>query len=141
MSKTWAGRVVHVVGFLIVQLYNTRLYYIRSQASPEDASHASHAPTCFPLHPSTHHTLFPPRHAPPLPTTAPPNFLAPTLPLNNLSISAYVLPRVSGNLIHDQPNPSAAVPAQKNPALAPHAHAVGLSMRGVIWFVTIPDRL
>ena len=56
-----------------------------------------------------------------------------------ISIWANVLPFVSGNRHQDQISPSIAVPDQKNPALAPQAHAVGFNILGVMRLVTIPD--
>ena len=58
----------------------------------------------------------------------------------DMQIWGYIL-GAAGNRHHDHPSPSTAVAAQKKPALAPHAHAVGFSILGVMMLVTMPDML
>lgn len=69
------------------------------------------------------------------------NFLALVSLRKRTSISANVLPFVSGSRHQLHTSPTTLVPAQKNPVLAPHAHAYGFNIRGVIRLVTIPDML
>lgn len=92
--------------------------------------------------PNSFYTCLPPSPSPPFPSSsAPLNLLALVLFRNRTSSCANVLPFVSGNRHHDHPSPSTAVAAQKKPALAPHAHAVGFSILGVMMLVTMPDML
>ena len=69
------------------------------------------------------------------------NLRAATFLSNSSSSSPKVLPFGSGSRHQLHKIPITLVPAQKKPALAPHPHAVGLSMRGVMMFVTMPEML